>query len=173
MGCARRGARCGAAFSQPNSTVGHLVRTIWSCAAFPVGPLPKCPPYGHRGPFNCGDLDSVPSLSYPKGLNLSLKLLLRGAHQTPCARRANVWPSPRVMASAELPSPRGRTQCPYALLKPWPWSGPPPVSSARMHANIGRRAARRANTPPMGTDSARLATLVVCVAAVLRRRLFG
>ena len=52
------------------------------------------------------------------------------------------------MASADLSSPRGRTQYPYALLKPWHQGGPPPVSIAHMHANIGRRAARRANTPP-------------------------
>ena len=48
----------------------------------------------------------------------------------------------RVMASADLSSPRGRTQYPYALLKPWPRSGPPPMRSARMHANIGCPAAR-------------------------------
>ena len=54
----------------------------------------------------------------------------------------------QVLASADLSSPRGYTPYPYARLEPWPRSGPPPVSSAHMHANIGRRAVRRANTPP-------------------------
>ena len=42
------------------------------------------------------------------------------------------------------------TQYPYALLEPWPRSDPPPVSSARMHANIGRRARAVGIPPPQG-----------------------
>ena len=49
---------------------------------------------------------------------------------------ANIWSSPRVMASADLSGPRGRTQYPYARLKLWPRSGPPLVSSARVHMPV-------------------------------------
>ena len=65
------------------------------------------------------------------------------------ARTVRILGPAQVMASADLSSPRGRTQYPYALLEPWLRSGPPPVSSARVHANIGRHAARRSRAVRM------------------------
>ena len=93
----------------------------------------------------------VGSVRYGSSTHKTARLL--GAHRMPCARRANIWSSPRVMASADLSSLRGRTQYPYALREPWPQSGPTPVSSARMHTNIGCRAASRENTPPLLNNS--------------------
>ena len=69
-----------------------------------------------------------------------------GSHRGRIARRISC--PAQVMAWADLSSPRGRTQYPYALLEPWPRSGPPPVSSARMHASIGCRARAVRTLPP-------------------------
>ena len=97
----------------------------------------------------CLCLEGTPSTTNEQGDICSevqpLVQFLQGAHRTPCARRAHavrILGPARVMTSADLSSPRGRTRYLYAPLKPWPRSGPPPVSSAHMHANIGRRAAR-------------------------------
>ena len=43
-----------------------------------------------------------------------------------CARAVRIFGPAGVMALADLSSPRGRTQYPYALLEPWPRSGPHP-----------------------------------------------
>ena len=69
-----------------------------------------------------------------------------GAHRTPCSRRANIWPRPWAMASADLSSPRGRTQYPYAPLEPEPQSGSPPVCSAHVHCKYWTPC-RAPNTP--------------------------
>ena len=81
------------------------------------------------------------------------------------------------MASADLSSPRGRTQYPYALLEPWP-RGPPPVNSARMHASIGRRACAmqippltHCRTLPPSVDAKSLARWILEVDPASMRKL--
>ena len=68
------------------------------------------------------------------------------------ARAMRIFGPARVMASADVSSRMGRMQYPYTLPKPWPRSGPPPVSIARMHLRIldAVRRAVRITVLPLG-----------------------
>ena len=80
-------------------------------------------------------------------------------------RAVQVFGPARVMSS-----PRGCTQYAYALLEPWPRSGPPPVSSAPMHMQILDAVRRAVPAPcehPPQTLIARINSNAKAILAVL------